>query len=73
MSPRVWIGKDDAPCRLVVDCPNCERPAEVRDPDAGESADRVVACLVHCKRVVTCDVSEALKYWNHHKERCHHA
>jgi hypothetical protein len=62
--PRVWVGKGDRPCRLVVTCSGCGKPAFVAEPDG----ERVAACPF-------CGVAEkapdeAAATWEHHKSVC---
>ena len=64
-SPRVWVGKGDRPCLLVVDCPGCTRPAFVSDPDGSPS----VACKF-CGVTGGTVPPEALAEWAHHKTVC---
>lgn len=64
-SPRVWVGKGDHPCRLVVDCSTCARPAFVLDPDGSPS----VACRF-CGLVKGTVPPEALAEWTKHKTMC---
>jgi len=62
--PRVWIGKGDRPCRLVVTCSGCGKPAFVAEPDGAQMA----ACPF-------CGVTEkapdgAAAAWERHKSVC---
>ena len=76
MNPRVWVGKN-APCKLIVDCPECGTPAHVQNPDAALTNDRdgkhVVACLAGCKKTRQARIPAAIAYWADHKTRCNHA
>ena len=62
--PRVWIGKGDRPCKLVVTCPGCTKPSFVADPD-----DAQMAACAFCG-VTGKAPDEAVSAWEHHKSVC---
>ena len=62
--PRVWIGKGDRPCRLVVTCSGCGKPAFVAEPDGAQ-----VAACPFCG-VTEKAPDEASTAWERHKSVC---
>jgi hypothetical protein len=62
--PRVWIGKGDRPCRLVVTCSGCGKPAFVTEPDGAQMA----ACPFCGMTEKASD--EAASAWGRHKSVC---
>ena len=62
--PRVWVGKGDRPCLLVVTCSGCARPSFVADPDGAQMA-ACAFCGVTAKAP-----DEAVSAWEHHKSVC---
>jgi hypothetical protein len=74
MNPRVWVGKNPGSCKLIVDCPECGKPAHVQEPDAAQTSDRggkhVITCLTGCKKTRQARIPVATECWAQHKTRC---